>query len=166
VAHPHLTLLDDRDRDYLQEQTLRILEMVRARFESAKARALLADAGCPVDEAAEVVRISRELVARTIALFEHTVLLAARDPQKDALLEGSHTFLTTAGICPMWSIGRPARTASRPCQTSSRDLRRWSMRSSPLMSHCRCPTGRPRQSTSCWLRSERTPDPHADGCWR
>lgn len=95
-----LSLLSDAERDLYCERTLHVLDHVGAQFESPKARAVLAEGGCRVNEETHRVSFPRELVEWSISKLQREVLLAARDPQKDALLDGSRTYLTTAGISP------------------------------------------------------------------
>ena len=113
MPQPHLGLLGDEDVEFLRGRVLAVLETVGARFESSRARAVLGQAGCIVDEDSHVVRIPRALVEETIASFHRDVLLAARDPQKDVLLDGSRTYQTTAGICP-YIVDRPTGQPREP----------------------------------------------------
>jgi trimethylamine--corrinoid protein Co-methyltransferase len=99
-SSPALSLLTEAHREYLHEKTLEVLTQTGASFESNKARALLDAAGCKVEEDGDRVRFPRDLVEWAISKMSASVLLAARDPQRDVLLDGSRTFVTTTGICP------------------------------------------------------------------
>lgn len=70
------------------------------RFQSAKARSVLRAAECHVDEETGIVRIPPHVVSWAVQQLEREVLLAGRDPLRDALLDGSRTYATVAGICP------------------------------------------------------------------
>jgi trimethylamine--corrinoid protein Co-methyltransferase len=100
MAEPHITMLSGSDLEFIHERTLEVLEKVGVRFQSARARTVLAAAGCVVDAADERVRFPRDLVEWALGKLQRDVLLAGRDPRHDALLDGSRTFATIAGICP------------------------------------------------------------------
>jgi trimethylamine--corrinoid protein Co-methyltransferase len=100
MPSPRLVLLDPGDRDLIHRRTLDVLDRVGVRFASAAARDLLAEAGCRVDEATSIVRIPADLVEWALGRLPREVLLAGRDPSRDARLDGSRTFATVAGICP------------------------------------------------------------------
>jgi trimethylamine---corrinoid protein Co-methyltransferase len=100
MSSPRLVMLDPPDRDMIHARTLDVLERVGVRFPGASARALLEEAGCRVDEASSVVHIPARLVEWALDQLPRDVLLAGRDPGREALLDGSRTFATVAGICP------------------------------------------------------------------
>jgi trimethylamine--corrinoid protein Co-methyltransferase len=100
MAAPRISILDVADRDLIDERTLDVFEKVGVRFQSVKACKTLERAGCRVDHADGTVRIPRELVAWAVAQLRRDVSLAAREPSRDALLDGSRTYATIAGICP------------------------------------------------------------------
>lgn len=100
MSSPSLTLLDGSTLEQLRGAALKVLEKTGATFGSSKARAMLADGGCRVDESSGVVRFPGELVEWAVSRLRRDVLLAARGPERDALLDGSRTFLTSTGICP------------------------------------------------------------------
>jgi trimethylamine---corrinoid protein Co-methyltransferase len=97
---PRLSILRATDRDYIHESSLQVLAEVGVRFQSAAARDLLAAAGCRVDGGTGIVRFPRQVVEQALKGLRRDVLLAGRDPSRDALLDGAHTFATVAGICP------------------------------------------------------------------
>jgi trimethylamine--corrinoid protein Co-methyltransferase len=98
---PRVSMLTDDAFAYLHGQTLELLATVGVRFASARARALLREAGARVDDESMVVRIPAELVDRAIAAAPHDVLLAARDGEHDALLDRSRTFVGHDGMGAM-----------------------------------------------------------------
>lgn len=97
---PRLALLDGSDLERLRSEASRVLWEVGAKFESAKACDVLGKAGCKVEHDSGLVRFPNELVEWAISRLSRDVLLAARDPRKDALLDGARTFATSSGICP------------------------------------------------------------------
>lgn len=103
MPSPRLAILDAADRDLIHERSLRVLETVGVRFQSRAARGVLREAGCAVDDESGVVRIPGRLVDWAVGRLPAHVLLAGRDPARDALLDGSRTFATVAGICP-WVV--------------------------------------------------------------
>lgn len=98
---PRLTLLEPSDLESLHDASLNVLARVGVVFRSAAARTILRDAGCVVDGESSVVRFPADLVASMLESRQGPVLLAARDPSRDAHLDGSATYSATGGICPM-----------------------------------------------------------------
>jgi trimethylamine--corrinoid protein Co-methyltransferase len=98
---PRLSLLDPAAIEYVHEQTLRLLAEVGVRVPLPRAQALLRDAGALVDDESQIVRFPGDLVESAVARAPKTVLLAARDPAKDALLDHSRSFATHDGMGAM-----------------------------------------------------------------
>ena len=98
---PRLSLLDEAAIDYVHEQSLRLLAEVGVRVPLARAQALLRDAGALVDDETQIVRFPDDLVESAIARAPKTVLLAAREPGKDALLDHSRSYATHDGMGAM-----------------------------------------------------------------
>ncbi len=94
-----LSLLEARDRDLVHERTLGLLAGTGVRFKSDKAVQVLLDAGCRLADNG-LVRIPPELVDWAVSQAPRSVLLAGRDPARDAPLDGTATYSTVAGICP------------------------------------------------------------------
>ena len=101
TLQPRLSMLDAAAIDYVHEQSLRLLAEVGVRVPLARAQTLLRDAGALVDEETEIVRFPHDLVESAIARAPRTVLLAARDPQKDALLDHTRSYATHDGMGAM-----------------------------------------------------------------
>jgi len=97
---PRLSLLDSCDLDLIHERTLDVLERVGVVFRSAAARKALAEAGCLIYDETGLVRFPPDLVDAIVRRSRPPVLLAGRDPSRDALLDGSTTYSATGGICP------------------------------------------------------------------
>jgi trimethylamine--corrinoid protein Co-methyltransferase len=97
---PGFSLLDTDDVELIHECTLDVLERTGVVFKSSEARRVLADAGCLVGEETARVRLPRALVETIVGRRRSPVLLAGRDPSRDALLDGTTTYAATGGICP------------------------------------------------------------------
>ena len=95
---PRVSLLDEAGRRLIHERSLQVMERTGVRFASAKALAVLRDAGCTIDDATQVARIPRQLVQQAIASAPKTILLAGRDPARDVLLDHTRTYATLDGI--------------------------------------------------------------------
>ncbi|HQJ98111.1 MAG TPA: trimethylamine methyltransferase family protein [Thermoleophilia bacterium] len=98
---PHVALLGDDACAYLHDRTLELLATVGVRFASGRARALLREAGAPVDEQSGIVKIPGELVDRAVADAGRPVLLASRDGLHDCLLDGRETYIGHDGMGAM-----------------------------------------------------------------
>lgn len=95
---PRVSLLDEAAKHEIHERSLQVMERTGVRFASPKALALLAEAGCEVDEETQIARIPRDLVEDAIRTAPKQVLLAGRDPAKDAMLDHTRTYATLDGI--------------------------------------------------------------------
>jgi trimethylamine--corrinoid protein Co-methyltransferase len=86
-------VLSDEDRSAVHERTLTVLGSTGLRVDSARARAILAEAGAPVDETTRVVRFPPELVERSLAEAPRRFSLGGRRPGWSlAMNEGSCTL--------------------------------------------------------------------------
>ncbi|MFA4964313.1 MAG: trimethylamine methyltransferase family protein, partial [Thermoleophilia bacterium] len=101
ILQPRLSLLGAAGVEYVHEQTLRLLAEVGIRPNAPRALALLRDAGALVDAGTGVARLPADLVERAVASAPKTVLLAARDPAADALLDHTQTYVTHDGMAVM-----------------------------------------------------------------
>ncbi len=119
VLLPRLSMLDATAVNYVHEQSLRLLAEVGVRVPLARAQALLADAGAQVDNDTQIVRFTPDLIESTVARAPRNVLLAARDPLKDVLLDHTRTHATHDG---MGAMCLDHRTGERRPSTA-RDLR-------------------------------------------
>ena len=100
MAIPRLALLNDDDREELKQRAWTVLGEVGTVFKSARARGILERAGCSVDSDSLRVKFPHELLDHVTGLLSSTVLLAARDPDRDVLLDGSRTFFSSTGVAP------------------------------------------------------------------
>jgi trimethylamine--corrinoid protein Co-methyltransferase len=113
MAGVKLSLLDDSGVAYLYNGCLDVLRGTGVRVGSAKARQLLERAGCRVDHDTERVWFASDVLEWTISKMDRQVLLAAREPEKDANLDGSRTYSTTTGVCP-WVIDKETGRHRQP----------------------------------------------------
>ena len=97
MARPTLTYLTEDEREFVHEQTVRLLEQVGIAYNTPKAIDLLAKAGAPVDRERLTARLPWDLVERCLASVPHEVLLAGRDPSRDCVVRPGETLFTTDG---------------------------------------------------------------------
>lgn len=77
--------------------TLETLRYTGVYVQRAEAREMFAQAGALVDEKTNIVKIPARLVNEAIENAPETIVLRARDPQKDVVLEGSRVGFTNFG---------------------------------------------------------------------
>ena len=83
MGRPTASTLTASERDFIHEQTLRVLEQVGVSFPSERALDVLERGGADVDRERRVVRFPRALVEHCLGSAPGTVLLAGRDPAHD-----------------------------------------------------------------------------------
>ncbi len=111
MARARIEYLNAEDRDYVHEQTVRVLEEVGIGFNTPAAIDLLEEAGAPVDRARLTAKVPWELVERCLATAPDQVRLAARDPRHDVVLgDGSVTFCTDGTATYMYDDVTGERT--------------------------------------------------------
>ena len=79
--------LTDEDRQFVHDQTVRVLDEIGIAFNSDKAIDLLEQAGARVDRETLRARLPWELVERCLATVPRRILLAGRDPRHDRYLD-------------------------------------------------------------------------------
>ena len=90
-----MTYLSETERQFVHEQTVRVLEEVGVGYNSPAAIDLLEEAGAPVDRARLHARLPRELIERCLKTCPSQVRLAGRASGNDVVLgDGSLTFCT------------------------------------------------------------------------
>ena len=87
----------DGDVRAIDDAILTVLEEVGVHFPSAPALAVLAGAGCGIDEGRQVARLPRAVVRAALARAPRGFTLAARDPACDLVLDGRHCYLSNDG---------------------------------------------------------------------
>lgn len=95
---PQISLLDEAARQQVHERSLEVMERTGVRFASAKALAVLREAGCRVDEDTQIVHIPRELVEEAIRTAPKDIVLAGRDRARDVVLDHTRSYATLDGI--------------------------------------------------------------------
>ena len=98
MVRPRIQYLSDSEREYVHEQTMRVLEEVGVAYNTPLAIDLLAQAGASVDREKLTAKIPRELVSRCLETVPDSVLLAARDGRHDRVVRvGGPPVFTTDG---------------------------------------------------------------------
>jgi trimethylamine--corrinoid protein Co-methyltransferase len=93
MARGRLIYLSAAEREFVHEQTARVLAEVGIGYNSPAAIELLAEAGADVDRELLRARLPWELVERCLATCPRQIRLAAREPRHDVLLgDGSLSF--------------------------------------------------------------------------
>lgn len=90
-------ILSENDLQRIHWGTLHIMERVGVQVNSEAARKLLRDNGATVDDRTRIVKFPSNLVAEALAKTKKAITLAGRDPKYDALLDGSHSYMTANG---------------------------------------------------------------------
>jgi trimethylamine--corrinoid protein Co-methyltransferase len=90
-------VLSPSELERIHEATLTIMEDAGIRFPSEKALDILAQNGCAVDRATQVVKIPRQVVMEAAAQAPSEYVLAGRDPAADLLIDGKHCYLSNDG---------------------------------------------------------------------
>ncbi len=92
-----LDVLSDEALERVRNQTLEVLEQVGVGIGAAETLERLGDAGAVVDRDAKRVRFSPALVEELLGRVPATFELAARDPNRDLHIDGSHGYLSVDG---------------------------------------------------------------------
>ncbi len=79
--------LSDDERQFVHEQTMRVLEEIGIAFNTEKAIDLLEGAGASVDRETLRARLPRDLVDHCLSTVPRRILLAGRDPRHDRYLD-------------------------------------------------------------------------------
>ena len=97
MAKARLQYLTDADRQFIHEQTLRVLSEVGVAYNTPTLTNLLIDAGATVDPETLTARLPWELIERCLAMVPRTVLLAGRDPAYDCRVGEDGMIYTSDG---------------------------------------------------------------------
>ena len=93
----HLDILPEPSLDRIHAATLSVLERVGIEVRSDSVIRRLIDAGASGDPAGGRVRFAPELVEEAVARAPRSLLLAARDPDCDLVLDGTTGYLSVDG---------------------------------------------------------------------
>lgn len=118
MATPKIRLLTQKDKEWIDERSLSILETVGIQFGSEKALDILEGAGCHVNRDDQSARIPSQVVEDAMQLPPSEIFLAAPDPANDFLTGGDKLYYSSAGQSPWF---RDLETRERR-QSTSQDL--------------------------------------------
>jgi trimethylamine--corrinoid protein Co-methyltransferase len=92
-----LEVLSAEQIKQVQAGTYRLLQEVGVHFPSPRALELFADHGADVDLATEIVRLSPDLVDKTMSTAPRSFVLGGREERFDMFLDGRSSYLCTDG---------------------------------------------------------------------
>ena len=97
MARPRLKYLTHRDKEFIHEQTLRVLAEVGVCYGTPTLTGLLAEAGAAVDAEALTARLPWELIERCLKTVPRDIHLAGRDPAYDCWISDGGMLYTSDG---------------------------------------------------------------------
>jgi len=100
MARPRMCYLSEAEKQFIHEQTVRLLEEVGVAYGTPTLTPLLQDAGAHVDEEKLTVRLPWPLVERCLRQLPERVLLAGRDPEYDCVVGDGGMLYTSDGAAP------------------------------------------------------------------
>ena len=122
MARATLTYLSEADRQFIHEQTARVLAEVGIGYNTPAAIDLLAEAGAEVDRERLRAKLPWELVERCLETCPRQVRLAARVPGNDVVLgDGSLSFCTDGTGTYMFDDVTGRRTEGTAADMHHRD---------------------------------------------
>jgi trimethylamine--corrinoid protein Co-methyltransferase len=92
-----LHLFAREDLEAIHGATIEVMGTAGLRVFGDEAREVLHDSGCHIDKESGMVRFPQDLVEDCIRAAPSRVLLAARDPKHDVVVEGDSVFFTNFG---------------------------------------------------------------------
>lgn len=98
MARARATYLSEREKDFLHEKTLEVLEKVGVAYNTPQAIDLLASAGAEVDRDALTAKLTWDIIEPCLKTAPKKVLLAGRRPEDDRVLGEWPLHTTTDGI--------------------------------------------------------------------
>jgi len=97
MTRPIVQYLTDADRDFVHEQTVRVLAEVGVAYNTPWLTDALRDAGAAVDAERLTCKMPWELVERCLKQLPATVLLAGREPAYDCTVGAGRMLYTSDG---------------------------------------------------------------------
>ena len=97
MARPRFEYLSDGEKQFVHEQTVRLLEEVGVAYNTPTLTGLLREAGAVVDEATLQAKLPWELVERCLRQVPRDILLAGRDPAYDCTVGAGGMLYTSDG---------------------------------------------------------------------
>lgn len=98
MAKARITYLSEREKEFVHEKTLEVLEHVGVAYNSPTAIDVLEEAGARVDRRTLTATLGWDLVERCLATVPRTVLLAGREAARDCVLGGDRLIATSDGM--------------------------------------------------------------------
>jgi trimethylamine---corrinoid protein Co-methyltransferase len=87
VARARVQYLSKAEKEFVHEQTMRVLEEIGIAYNTPKAIDLLEQAGAPVDREKLTAKLPRQLVDECLKQVPRRIFLAGRDPKHDVYLD-------------------------------------------------------------------------------
>ena len=97
MARPRLKYLTDRDKEFIHEQTLRVLTEVGVCYGTPTLTGLLAGAGATVDAVALTAKLPWDLIERCLSMLPSDIHLAGREPAYDCWINDGGMLYTSDG---------------------------------------------------------------------
>jgi trimethylamine---corrinoid protein Co-methyltransferase len=97
VARPRLSYLTEAEKEFIHEQTLRVLAEVGVCYGTPTLTELLADAGATVDAEALTAKLPWELIESCLKTIPRDVHLAGRDPAYDCWINDDGMLYSSDG---------------------------------------------------------------------
>lgn len=97
MARPRFQYLSDGEKEFVHEQTVRLLEEVGVAYNTPMLTGLLREAGAEVDEARLRARLPWRLVEECLRQVPTDILLAGRDPAFDCRVGADGMLYTSDG---------------------------------------------------------------------
>ena len=94
---PRFEYLSETEKQFVHEQTMRLLEEVGVAYNTPTLTGLLKDAGATVDESRLQVKLPWDLVDRCLRQVPREILLAGREPAYDCTVGGGRMLYTSDG---------------------------------------------------------------------
>ncbi len=125
ISNPKLKLeiLTTEDVRKIHDATLQIIEKVGVKFPSKRALEIWEANGAQVDREKKIVRAKPHIIEAALKKAPPSYKLAARDPQQDLQLDGSHVHLGTDG-CGVEVIDIETREKRTSCLQDVKDIAR------------------------------------------
>ena len=87
-----LKILKQNEIEEIHQRALDVLQQVGCFMDHEEALALFEKHGAVVDQSTRIVKIPRNMVEEALRLSPSSILLAARDPEKDIHAEGDRVY--------------------------------------------------------------------------
>lgn len=95
MARVRIQYLSDAEKQFVHEQTVRVLEEIGITFNTPQAIDLLEEAGAEVDRETLTAKVPWELVERCLKTVPRRILLAGRDRKHDRYLDDDEPIVFT-----------------------------------------------------------------------